>query len=237
MNYPTEIEVGGKSYPVNYIAAAGLRSTVRFRKGAVLLKLSRFLRGRDRELTIAKFLKWAEERLEGVNNNEFVNPIYKDGEIIWTHNKLYKLAVNFHESDRCRSYLRDDYVLELWLPEGSGDELIRDLAEKLIIKDRTPYLRSVLDELNQLYFQEPFNSCRFKRVGSRFGSCSSKRNINIAFRLLFAPKEVFRYVCVHELAHLKEFNHSRRFWDLVATAMPNFKGNENWLRKNGFILG
>ena len=74
-------------------------------------------------------------------------------------------------------------------------------------------------------------------MNHRFGSCSSKRNINIAYRLLFAPREVFRYVCLHELAHLKEMNHSKRFWSLVAGAMPDYKGHEKWLRDSGFMLG
>ncbi|MCB0682671.1 MAG: M48 family metallopeptidase, partial [Saprospiraceae bacterium] len=60
-----------------------------------------------------------------------------------------------------------------------------------------------------------------------------KRNINLSTRLLFAPPKVIDYVIIHELAHLVEMNHSRRFWDLVAAAMPDYEEQEKWLKKFG----
>ena len=142
-----------------------------------------------------------------------------------------------HNKSRCRSVLKDGGEIELFLPVEKDICVVQDMVEKLIIKDQTNYLENVIDELNQLHFQENYGHVRFKRISSRFGSCSNKGNINIAFRLLFAPKEVFRYVCVHELAHLKEFNHSKRFWNIVREAMPNYKDSEKWLKNNGFLLG
>ncbi len=123
------------------------------------------------------------------------------------------------------------------IDQGEMLKQIKALTEKIIMKDQTPYLIEVINELNQMYFQEKYNNVKFKRTSSRFGSCSSKRNINIAYRLLFAPREIFRYVCVHELAHLKEMNHSKRFWSIVEVAMPEYKNCEKWLKKNGMMLG
>lgn len=57
----------------------------------------------------------------------------------------------------------------------------------------------------------------------RFGSCSAEGNINFSFRLCLYPNEVIDYVVVHELAHLKELNHSRRFWAIVEKYIPNYK--------------
>jgi predicted metal-dependent hydrolase len=72
-----------------------------------------------------------------------------------------------------------------------------------------------------------------KNNQSNWGSCSSKRNINLSSRLLFAPEKVLDYVIVHELSHLKEMNHSKKFWDIVASVMPDYKKMETWLSKNG----
>ena len=58
-------------------------------------------------------------------------------------------------------------------------------------------------------------------------------NINISTRLLFAPDDVLEYVCIHELAHLIEHNHSQRFWMLVAQAMPDYTAKETWLKEKG----
>jgi predicted metal-dependent hydrolase len=68
---------------------------------------------------------------------------------------------------------------------------------------------------------------------SRWGSCSSKGHIALNFRLLLMPANVREYVLIHELMHLKQANHSRRFWRLVEAASPGFREAERWLRKHG----
>ncbi len=65
----------------------------------------------------------------------------------------------------------------------------------------------------------------------RWGSCSSKGNINLSWRLLMAPKEAVDYVIVHELLHLQEPNHSPRFWALVAKILPDYKKRQAVLKE------
>lgn len=64
----------------------------------------------------------------------------------------------------------------------------------------------------------------------RWGSCSSKREIRINWRLLQAPPHIIDYVICHELAHLKEMNHSARFWAVVASLYPDYRQAEKELR-------
>jgi hypothetical protein len=241
MQYPERFKVGKKIFSIEYEKVLKATSSVRIQKGKVVLRLSRFLHGKKRDETIAKFLKWAEKKLSKVSENVFAEPNYLHGSFINTHNKLYELRISASQTSRNKVKLLDDGLIEVFINnELSGvakKKKIKELVDKLIIKDQAEYLEEVINELNQLHFQENYNWVRFKRISSRFGSCSSKRNINIAFRLLFAPKEVFRYVCIHELAHLREMNHSKRFWGLVGRAMPNYKDCEKWLRYNGFMLG
>ena len=68
-----------------------------------------------------------------------------------------------------------------------------------------------------------YNGIRFKNLESRWGNCSSKGNLNFNIKLLMLPEEVRDYVIVHELAHLKELNHSPKFWAIVAKACPQYK--------------
>jgi predicted metal-dependent hydrolase len=68
---------------------------------------------------------------------------------------------------------------------------------------------------------------------TRWGSCSSNGTLNFTWRLVMAPVEVIDYVVVHELAHLRVKNHSRKFWKLVETVYPDYKKQRKWLRENG----
>jgi hypothetical protein len=71
---------------------------------------------------------------------------------------------------------------------------------------------------------------------SRWGSCSPKGHIALNFRLMLMPAHVREYILVHELMHLRQANHSIRFWRLVEQACPEFREAERWLRKNGASL-
>lgn len=65
---------------------------------------------------------------------------------------------------------------------------------------------------------------------SRWGSCSSAGNLNFSYKLLFLPPEVADYVVVHELCHLRHFNHGPEFWAAVSEALPNHKELRRALR-------
>ena len=71
---------------------------------------------------------------------------------------------------------------------------------------------------------------------TRWGSCSAKGNLNFNCLLLLAPQAVLDYVVVHELCHLKEMNHSTRFWALVAQHIPDATQRKKWLKANGPAL-
>lgn len=68
---------------------------------------------------------------------------------------------------------------------------------------------------------------------TRWGSCSSKGTLSFNWRLMLAPPAVLDYVVIHELCHLKEMNHSPRFWRLVEQMMPDYKTKRQWLKENG----
>ena len=71
---------------------------------------------------------------------------------------------------------------------------------------------------------------------SRWGSCSTKGNLNFNCLLMLAPPEVLDYVVVHELCHRKEMNHSPRFWAEVERVMPDYRIHKQWLKDHGAEL-
>jgi predicted metal-dependent hydrolase len=75
---------------------------------------------------------------------------------------------------------------------------------------------------NQIY-QFSVNNITIKNQKTRWGSCSKKGNLNFNYKIALLPKHLADYVIVHELCHLKEFNHSKNFWNLVAKTIPNYQ--------------
>ena len=68
---------------------------------------------------------------------------------------------------------------------------------------------------------------------TRWGSCSAKGNLNFNCLLMMMPPEIIDYVVVHELSHRKEMNHSKAFWSIVESVLPDYKERRRWLRENG----
>jgi predicted metal-dependent hydrolase len=71
---------------------------------------------------------------------------------------------------------------------------------------------------------------------SRWGSCSSRGGLNFSWRLILAPPPVLDYVVIHELAHLRELNHSPRFWAILAAHCPDYPRHQTWLKEYGATL-
>mgnify|MGYP001590947006 FL=1 len=80
------------------------------------------------------------------------------------------------------------------------------------------------------------NRIFMKNQRSLWGSCSTKGNLNFNRVLADAPVEVLDYVVIHELAHLREMNHSKRFWAVVAAWCPEHRPRRRWLRENSHLL-
>lgn len=90
-------------------------------------------------------------------------------------------------------------------------------------KEQTRELvNNALAKYNQ-HYQLNWRQVRIKNLKSRWGSASQKGGLNFSYRLIFLPSRLAEYVVVHELCHLREFNHSRNFWALVAQTFPDYK--------------
>ena len=103
---------------------------------------------------------------------------------------------------------------------------------------REEALRFVEKRINYFYntYNFKFNKINIKNQKTRWGSCSKKGNLNFNYKLLFLPEHIANYIIVHELCHLKEFNHSYKFWNLVAKAIPSYLEIKKELQVNGLYL-
>lgn len=81
-----------------------------------------------------------------------------------------------------------------------------------------------------------YRKVRITSARKRWGSCSAKGNLNFTYRLIMAPPAVIDYVIIHELIHILEHNHSRKFWEKVSLALPDYKYCQQWLKENEYRL-
>jgi len=80
----------------------------------------------------------------------------------------------------------------------------------------------ILEKYNKIYGFS-YNKIFIKNQKTRWGSCSIRNNLNLNYRIKFLPVNLKEYIVVHELCHLKEFNHSKNFWMLVGQTIPDYK--------------
>ena len=81
-----------------------------------------------------------------------------------------------------------------------------------------------------------FNKITLRKQKTRWGSCSSQRNLNFNWKLAHFDTAIIDYVIIHELSHLVHMNHSRDFWDLVKKYNPAYLKHRGWLKRNGLSL-
>lgn len=67
------------------------------------------------------------------------------------------------------------------------------------------------------------NKIRIKNQKTRWGSCSSLKNLNFNYKVIYLPFELADYIVFHELCHLEQMNHSKKYWKLVEREFPNYK--------------
>ena len=111
-----------------------------------------------------------------------------------------------------------------------SDDEIEALADRALefIPGRVAYYADIIGV--------SYGRITIRNQKTRWGSCSSKGNLNFNCLLMLAPKEVTDYIVVHELCHRKEMNHSKAFWNEVANVIPDYKDAEKWLKNEGLHI-
>ena len=122
---------------------------------------------------------------------------------------------------------------KIWVP-GPGEQVGRRVQSwlKTLARDR---LVQASDRYAARLCTE-YSGINLRDTRSRWGSCSSRGGLSYSWRLILAPAEVLDYVAAHEVAHLREMNHSARFWALVEKLDPEFEASRRWLRTHGAAL-
>lgn len=155
--------------------------------------------------------------------------VYADGDVIVTKPKKTSLELlkKFVESKKfwIHKKLEENEISPIpALQESSMEhfEAHKDKALELVKKK--------VRKWNKLY-NYSFEDIAVKPLKSRWGSCSRKHNLSFNYKVIFLPEQLQDYVVVHEICHLKEQNHSQKFWRLVGKALPEYQDLNKFIKR------
>jgi predicted metal-dependent hydrolase len=181
---------------------------------------------REAEQFVRKHETWIAGERTRVRGES--SPEWGNGTTILLRGETVRIAVESHPGGRRVFY--GDRALTV----GDGIDIrraieadLRDLAKAVLLPR--------LNVLAAAHGVAPGN-VTIRNQRSRWGSCARNANIALNFRLVQMPADVADYVLVHELMHIRQQNHSRRFWRLVEAACPGFRAAERWLKTTGRSL-
>jgi predicted metal-dependent hydrolase len=184
---------------------------------------------------------WIQEKRESIKARELARPkppAFADGEAIPYRGKTLTLAIRQSLAKRARvEYMDGSLVVDV--PRELGPSVdVHGLVKATVVAWYKVQSRALLPARVEVF--KPVvgvNPVRVtvKNQSTRWGSCSSRGNVNLNWRLILCPPAVLDYVIIHELCHLKIHSHSPAFWQLVAAFVPDYKACKQWLDASAYL--
>jgi predicted metal-dependent hydrolase len=192
-------------------------------QGEVEVVLPRRARDREAAAAVAELRPWIERRL--AEAAQLRERLAERGATVPFLGGVLGLVV---EPGRTRVHRRGDV---LHVPGGDARPAIERWYRRTARAEVEPRLDEAAAALGVRY-----ESVRIGNQRTRWGSCSSAGAMSFNWRLLLAPEEVLDYVVWHEACHLRQLDHSPRFWALLERHRPGYREPKAWLRRHGATL-
>lgn len=133
-----------------------------------------------------------------------------------------------------QQYEEPDTGTRVLLVPGAQDHVPRKVASWLKATAKADLTAAAYHHAEKIGAK--INGLTIRDTKSRWGSCASNGKLSFSWRLILAPPEILDYVAAHEVAHLREINHSPRFWALCQKLAPQTPAARTWLKENGLRL-
>lgn len=227
----------GCQVPVRIIVEKRSGSRCSFTQKFITIRVPSFCSKEENRLNVEASKNWALKTLKEKPTllNMYVNKGFTDKSTIRTFDDCFTFHFKTTFNKKLMIQLKESEFF-CSVPKHYGTLAVeKKHIASLLSKRYRPFFELKLNYWNQ-FFPVRYNAFRVKYNSSNWGSCSSKRNINLSIRLILCPEDVIDYVIVHELAHLIHQNHSIQFWKEVERVYPNYKESVKWLKTEGVKL-
>lgn len=179
------------------------------------------------ESLIAQKADWIQKKINAQKQNKIPALAWKDGEQLLLLGNTLTLAVKHDTRSRAVNHLPG--MLELAMPNPDETPAVaRKVLQWYKKQAVTDFARRL--EIFSAKLGVALPKLLISNARTRWGSCNSRREVRLNWRLLQAPPHLINYVICHELAHLLEMNHSAKFWAVVASIYPEYKAAEKELK-------
>lgn len=183
--------------------------------------------------------QWVLKKLELFEANRLPDQKkqYREGEIYLYLGREYPLRTICMDSVKNPLACLRDSELKVEVPENASEEQVPFLVKEAIWNFYGERAGEEVEKILNRYSGKLGISppvFKVKHQKRRWGSCSKDNILRINFQLIMAPPKQLEYVVVHELCHVKEKNHSARFWKLVRELMPDYQEHRSNLKKDGW---
>ena len=173
--------------------------------------------------------KKQKEILQHVSDKKEVSFSEGDRFLVWGH--WYPLEVVINPKRHKIEIELKEKCIKIRMPMVNPEE-VRKALEMWYRHMSNDFICKCVEHYDQC-FSKSINNITIKEQKKRWGSCSSKGNLNFNWRLSMAPKAVCEYVVIHEMCHLVHMDHSKAYWKVVEQLDPNYKKHRKWLKENG----
>ncbi len=200
-------------------------------EGIVTVRAPKRSTDRDIDAVVSKNLEWISRKKDDIARKSvhIKKKEYIDGEKFFFLGNLYELQIR-DDIDYSFRFNGSAFVVNAGslIHARKLFEQFYRLSARDIIPKRTKQFSAIIGV--------DVNRISITSADKRWGSCSSRRNLNFSWKLIMAPSKVIDYVIVHEISHLFELNHSPKFWAVVAQLFPEYKTYRHWLKENSNML-
>ncbi|HCC05874.1 TPA: metal-dependent hydrolase [Candidatus Nomurabacteria bacterium] len=151
--------------------------------------------------------------------------IKSDLSIVVTYPSRVNIAIAEKFVNEKRAWIENSLNKMKIRVEKRGISTLPKSSKKGLVENKEEALKLVNKKLLfwNNYYNLTWKNVSIKNTKTRWGSCSKKGNFNFNYRIIFLPEILADYLIVHELCHLKEMNHSSKFWELVEQTIPDYK--------------
>ena len=179
--------------------------------------------------------RWILKKLEDVQTKWIETrkkKVFEDGQYFYYLGKQYELKIISDNQIKKPDVTITGENIVIEIPYDPDEAKIGDVLKLWYINQFKLLVRQKIEYYSKIIGVHP-QKIAVREQKTRWGSCSTKGNINLNWKLIMAPPEIVDYVIVHELCHMRAMNHSKEFWKLVESYCPGYKKCRTWLKASG----